>query len=403
MKKIIPFLAFLTPTILFAGIDVDLSGNLEGQFRHSQNNKEAKDPPLYQDWDQENFYLLYGNLNGKVELGNSRIEANWFGRFSQSELYNPPPLYGVKRDSYLATTIYTFPNKLVARDVFQLQSVDQNGNHQIESVLNKFYYEWDYEEHRFMAGRMYVNYGLGEIFNPINPFNQPTGLTAISQVAQGNDGFSFTFFADEKHTIQFLLLGDKRIEGYDGQIDRTLWAHGEYQYNDSIQLDYVIGEDQNRQKVGGQVSFQLEEALVFSQVLYQSENVKNEPSNDLFDILLGYDEQLTSKWHLRVEGGHQKKNNYATFNSFERFLPTEYFLAVSNLYEVHPLMKINATIINDIKSGFTYLIGKGTYNLTKNTEAEFFGYVPVGTGDEPENLAQKLVTTDLGVGLRMFF
>lgn len=387
----------------FAEVTSEFSGNLEVQTRHSKNNKEAKKSPLFQDWDEENFNLVYGNLNGKIEFGTSRIEANWFGRYSQSDLYDPKPTVLGPRDPYLATQIFTFPNKLVARDLFKLQHVDQSGDHQFESILNKLYYEWESEQNRFMAGRIYINYGLGEIFNPINPFNQPTGLTAISQVAQGNDGMSFTFFLSEKHTVQFLLLGDKSLDDYDGEIDKTLWAHGEYQYSDKLQFDYVIGEDQERHKVGGQASYQFEESLVFTQLLYQTQNVKNKPSNNLWDILLGYDEQLTSKWHIRFEGGYQKSNRFINPQAFERFLPTEYFLALANVYEVHPLFKVNGTIINDVKSGFSYFIAKGTYSFIENMELELFGFTPVSKGDEADNIAQKLVTTDVGLALRGFF
>lgn len=385
-----------------AEITTEFSGNIEAQTRYSKNNKEAKKSPLFQDWENESFNLLYGNINGKVEFGTSRIEANWFGRYSQSDLYDPKPTALGARDPYLATQIFTFPNKLVARDLFKLQHIDQSGDHQFESILNKLYYEWESEQNRFMGGRIYINYGLGEIFNPINPFNQPTGLTAISQVAQGNDGFSFTFFLSEKHTVQFLLLGDKSLDD-DGQIDKTIWAHGEYQYSDKMQLDYVVGEDQERHKIGGQVSYQLEEALVFTQLLYQTQNVKNKPSNNLWDILFGYDEQMTSKWHLRFEGGYQKSNRFTDTQKFERFLPTEYFLALSNIYELHPLVKINGTIINDIKSGFNYFIAKGTYSFYENMELELFGFTPVSKGDEADNLAQKLVTKDIGLAIRGFF
>jgi hypothetical protein len=403
MKKFFA-MAFLCVSSAFA-VEVDISGNVEGQLRHAKNNDQAKESPLFETWNNENFYLVYGNLNGKLELGDSRVEANWFVRYGQSDLYDsdPYPAPGVNRESYAATRIYTFPNRLVARDLFQLQHIDQEGNQQTESVLNKLYYEWDYEEHRFMIGRMYVNYGLGEIFNPLNPFNQPTALTSISQVAQGNDGLSFTVFVNENHSVQFLILGDKRIEGYDGDISKTLWAHGEYNHSDKLQLDYVIGEDQARHKLGGQVSYLFEDAMVFSQLLYQTQNVRNEPSNNLWDILLGYDEQLTNKWHLRFEGGYQKKNRYQDENDFERFLPTEYFAALANVYEIHPLVKVSGTIINDIKSGFSYFIAKGTYSVTKSTELEAFGFTPVSKGDETDNLAQRLVTTDVGVSLRVFF
>ncbi|HXH74648.1 MAG TPA: hypothetical protein VNJ08_06760 [Bacteriovoracaceae bacterium] len=396
------FLLSLLSLSAFA-IETDISGNIEGQARHSTNNSAAKDD-LFQDWDQEEFYLLYGNLNGKVEMDAFKLETNWFVRHSVSPLYDPAP-HPIRGDvPYAATQIYTFPNRLVARDVFKLQYDHQQDNYRTESILNKFFIEWNYDEHRVTAGRMYINYGLGETFNPINPFNQPTGLTAISQVAQGNDGGSVAFFLSDKYTVEFLLLGDKRIEGYEGQIDHTLWVHGEYQYSDKLQLDYVVGEDQNRQKVGGQVAYRFVEAMVFTQLLYQSNLVTHKPSNNLWDFMLGYDQQVSALWHVRIEGGYQKANRYLTAGTFgDRFLPTEYFIALANVYEVHPLVKLNGTVVNDIKSGFTYFIAKSIYSFKDNYEAELFGYVPVAKGDAADNPAQKLVTTDLGVALRAFF
>jgi hypothetical protein len=382
----------------------DVSGNVEAQTRKSWNNPEAKDE-LFQDWDEEQFSLLYGNLNGKLELdGGSRFEANWFVRHSYSDLYQPENNPVMGDDPYLATRIFTFPNDLVARDVFKLQYRKQENKYLTESVLNKFYYEWSYDEHRFTVGRMYINYGLGEIFNPINPFNQPTGLTSISQVAQGNDGLNFTFFVNEKYTLNFYLLGDKKIENYEGQIDRTLWVHGEYQATEELQLDFIAGEDQNRHKLGGQVAYRFSEAMVFAQGLYRSHFVNHKESQTLVDLMLGYDQQMTSKWHVRFEGGYQEKDDFALPGSFgDRFLPTEYFVALANVYEIHPLLKLGGTLINDVKSGFTYLVVRNTYSLSDNVEAELFGYVPVGKGDAADNVAQKLVTTDVGLALRAFF
>jgi len=389
--------------MVYSQVEGEVSGNLEAQGRYSNNNEEAKED-LQQNWDQENFYLFYGNLNGKLEFKGSRIESNVFGRFSQSELYQSPT-----GEPYLAPSIFTYPNTLVARDVFKLSHRRESQNSLSEAVINKLYYEWDYEEHRFMMGRMYINYGVGEIFNPINPFNQPTGLTNIAQVAQGNDGFNVTFFINDKYTVDFYLLGDKRINDYDGKIERTLWAHGEYQASDKLQLDYVIGEDQRRQKAGGQVRYNFEQAMVFFQGLYRSAFVDKEPSHNLLDLMLGYDQQVTNKWHVRMESGYQKKNRFAftsassVLEASERFLPTEYFVALANIYEIHPLVKLSATAINDIKSGFTYFIGRSTFSLASNTEAEIFGYVPISKGDEADNIAQKLVTTDIGLALRTFF
>jgi len=391
---LLPFLILLIPCLAWSEVKTEFNGNVEVQSRHSWNNPEAKAAPLNQDWKEENFSQVFGNIGGKVELNNSRIEANWFGRAAYSPLY---------QNDYLATQIYTFPNKLVARDVFKLQYRRVDGDHQTDSTINKLFYEMDFDDNRFVFGRMFINYGLGEVFNPMNPFNQPTGLTSVNNFSQGNDGFRFTMFLNDYHTINFFLLGDKSVEGYEGQIDRTLWVHGEYQVNDKLTLDYVIGEDQNRQKVGGQSSYQFEKAMVFGQLLYQTELVNDEPSNNLWDVLLGYDQQVTNLYHIRVESGYQKKNLFPNLAFSDRFLPSEYFVSLANIYDIHPLVKLNGTLINDIKTGFTYFVGKSTWSMSHNIESEIFMYAPVGKGSSPDQLAQRLITTDIGLALRAFF
>ena len=215
----------------------------------------------------------------------------------------------------------------------------------------------------------------------------------------------FKFFVEDNHTVEFYLLGDKAIENYeDHRINRTLWAHGEYQATEKLQLDYDLGEDQKRDKAGVQVSYRFNEAIMFVQGLYQSSYVDGDPSNNLLDVMAGYDEQLTNKWHVRIESGYQKINRYANNSSFgERFLPTEYFVALANQYEIHPLVKLSATVINDIKTRFAYVIARSTFDLGHNMEADIFGFTPVAKGNDPANLSQKLVTSDIGFSLRAFF
>lgn len=377
-------------------LKVIFDGNVEVQARQSWNNPEAKKvPTINQDWKEEKFSQFVGNLGFKADYSSVHAEVNWFGRQAYSPLYY---------NEYAATQIYTFPNKLVARDVFKLQHSRVSGDHQTDSVLNKFFVEWK-EENSFAFGRMFINYGLGEVFNPLNPFNQPTGLTSLSNVSQGSDGFRFVLNASEGHTIEFFLLGDKNLSGYENEINKTVWMHGEYQATDKLTLDYVVGEDQKRQKLGGQASYQFDQAMVFGQVLYQTEYTDNtQASDNLWDILLGYDQQMTNKYHLRFEGGYQKQDSYASLTSFNnRFLPTEYFASITNIYEIHPLVKLNGTFINDVKTGFTYFIGKSTWSMSNNVESELFVYSPVGKGGQTDILAQKLITTDVGVALRAFF
>lgn len=388
-------LCFLSMLSAFAQLKTEFDGNIEIQARQSWNNPEAKKvPQINQDWKEAKHSQFVGNLGFKADYKVVHAEVNWFGRQAYSPLY---------QQDAIATQIYTFPNKLVARDVFKLQYNRVDGDRQTDSVLNKFFVEWK-EENSFAFGRMFINYGLGEIFNPLNPFNQPTGLTSLSNVSQGSDGFRFVLNAAEDHTIEFFLLGDKSVDGYENEINKTVWMHGEYRVDDKLTVDYVVGEDQKRQKLGGQASYQFDQAMVFGQVLYQTEYTDKKPSDNLWDILLGYDQQVTGKYHLRFEGGYQKKDTFASLTNFNnRFLPSEYFAAISNIYEIHPLVKLSGTFINDIKTGFTYFIGKSTFSLSNNIESEIFLYSPLGKGSSTDILAQKLITTDVGVALRAFF
>lgn len=394
MNKLFALLILGFSTFSYADLEKEFSGNIEGQMRHAENSKQAREE-LYQDWRRQDFYLFYGNLHGKISEGNTKLEGNWFGRQTTSALY---------KKNYLITNSFTFPGKLVARDIFKLQHKVQKSDFQSESVLNKFQITHEFSNFKLMAGRMYINYGTGEIFNPLNPFNQPTGLTSISQVAQGNDGAGIDYTLSDNHTLDIYVLGDKSYYSYDDRINTTLWVHGEIQATNDLQIDYVFGRDQNRDKAGLQTIYQFGDTMTFAQVMYQSKNLNIErQSTKLWDVLLGADRQLTAKWHVRFEGGYQKKNPYLGSTGIsDRFLPAEYFAALVNQYEIHPLVKVTGTVINDIKTGFTYGIAKTTFSLKSNLEADLFAFKPLARGKN-ESLAQKLITSDLGLSLRAFF
>lgn len=393
-------------SILAQAAEVSVSGNAELQGRHSLNNEAAQDLPfpITQDWTQGDTFIFYGNVNPKIEFEDSKIEANYFLRHAVSDLY---------RDDYLAPRIYTFPNKLVARNLFKLTHRDERINSQTDSAINKLYFEKSFQKFRLAGGRLYINYGLGEIFNPVNPFNQPTGLTSIANVAQGNDGGQAKIFVSENHTVDLLALGDKSINDFEGKISPTAWVHGELIASDRLTVDYAGGLDQRRTKAGGQISYKFDEAMVFGQTLYQSKDSDNSNSDPLWDFMLGYDEQLSAKWHLRVESGYQKrkKNEIIDPNAQgDRFLPVEYFVAFANTYEVHPLLNVAGTLINDFTTGFTYFIARGTLSLGQNVEGELFVFTPIAKGEEKgdplkdaNSLSQKLVTQDFGLALRAFF
>ncbi len=376
----------------------EMSGNLEGQARKLWNQSSAKRFPLEQDWQESQFNVATGNLNLKAEYFDSRVETNIFGRYAQSELY---------QQGYLAPQLINFPRKLVARDVFRLDHSEQEGDSQTDLVINKLYYELNNEDSRFVFGRMYINYGTGEIFNPVNPFNQPLGLTSQSNVAQGNDGFKASFFPSNDSSLNFYLLGNKNLDDYENQITQTLWMHGEWKPGENWQVDYVLGQDQKRNKAGGQLNYIWGDDMVFSQLLYSSAFTTSKPSENLIDALVGYDSQLTAEWHLRLEAGYQEQDDeYILTNpalASDRLLPYEWFFAVAQTYEAHPLVKLSATVIHDFKTSFTYGIGRLSWSLVKDVEWDFFVNAPLYWVEEEDNIVQKIFPTEAGTALRVFF
>lgn len=395
-------LVVLAPLSAFASeltlgdLKLEATGNVEAQARHSTNPQTARDFPLRQRWRESNFSVLSANLGLRAQFQESRAELNWFSRQANSALY---------QRGYVAPRIMNFPNRLIARDVFRLNYSRQDGDQQTDSVLNKFTYELDGDDSRFTIGRMYINYGAGEIFNPINPFNQPLGLVGATNVAQGNDGARASFFLSERSSLSFFLLGDKQLAGDEDKVTRTLWLHWEYRLAQSWQFDVVGGEDQKRNKAGGQVNYLMEDAMVFLQALYSSEYVDGNPSENLWDVMLGYDNQFTPLWHTRVEMGYQETDRelgLAPTRFTGRYLPYEYFAALANSYEIHPLWKLSGTVIHDVKTHFGYGLGKATWSVMNNLECDFFVFSPLYHGNK-RTLVQRLITTDVGTALRYFF
>ena len=115
MIKFITFVLLTTFTTgASAAIRSEFSGNLDAQAKGLKNTNTAKD--LGQDWDNENMYLLYSNIKGRIMFRKTALNINWFLRYSQSELY--------KKD-YVAPRFSMYPNNVILRDIFKLEKVDE--------------------------------------------------------------------------------------------------------------------------------------------------------------------------------------------------------------------------------------------------------------------------------------
>jgi hypothetical protein len=227
-----------------------------------------------------------------------------------------------------------------------------------------------------------------------------------TNVAQGNDGLKFSFFLNDRSTLSFYLLGDKQLYGEDDKITRTLWLYWEYRLLENWQFDIVSGEDQKRNKAGAQINYIWGEAMIFTQALYSSEYIDGTSSENLWDLMLGYDNQFSADWHVRIEAGHQETDHELVIASPTelngRYLPFEYFAAIANTYSLHPLVEVSGTLIHDVKTDFGYGLGKLSWSVIKDWEWDFFVFTPLYRSSQT-NVVQRFITTDVGTALRFFF
>jgi len=378
-------LFLLLSSLTAFALETEFSGSGELQYRNSRNNPEAD--KYFQTWKKTEAKIFLGQVGVKVQHQHHSVESNLFVRYLETPLLRNP--------NNLAPKFYLFPQRMVVRDLFNLKASQTSSRERVEALPTKLFYQIELEKFRVEIGRVYLTYGQGEIFNPINPFNQPTALNASAQVAQGNDGGTLTYFASQKHDLHLSIFGDKS----QGETQKTFWFRTNSRLSDQLSLMLVGGEDQKRKKAGAEVTYQGEEALYFSQIFYQ----KNALDQESFDFLLGLDQQLHSLWHLRVEAGHQKRFKKNVSSDTNRFLPTETFLSIGNQIEITPLLKQQVTFIYDLKSSFAYGVLKTVYEVRQDLEIEGFFLGPALKGGKASDPLQEIVTRDFGLALRGYF
>src|SRR5690606_7070399 len=151
----------------------------EGELQKSALESQYGDEDSY-----STVHKAYANTGAKIVIDKHRtVKLNWLLRYTNSELYheNPAPLFWAN-----------YPNHTIARNMFKLRKVDEDKYAITESTLNQFSYRWQDEESSVTLGRMFIKYGEGFTFNPINPFNYPTHFSSLRNIDQGNDGLKIS-------------------------------------------------------------------------------------------------------------------------------------------------------------------------------------------------------------------
>lgn len=340
-------------------------------------------------WDSPtDFYFIHGNFNPKLRINKNTLESSVFFRRADSTIY---------RTNTLVKEPLLFPKDLMAREIFDLNKNDSSATYRSDLILHKLSYVYEFEKFRFEMGRFFINYGLGETFNPINPFNLPTGLFVINDISQGSDGSRTTWFVNDNIDFNFYALGSKDYVDTSHSVHPTFYGQMEIR-QDVLQLNFSGGLDQRRKKIGGQISYSFTDYLAFWQTFYQSSLGLQQ---GLYDMVLGLDRQVTQFWHARLEASYQQNDKGEIIST--RFLPQEYTIALAQEFEAHPLVKLKPVLTFDPETYQTYGLFKVTINATQNFDLEFYAMQYLLNRPHKEVIRQKIMSGEVGVRGQYFF
>jgi len=383
--------------VLAADFDTEFKGTFGLQGKSIENSLTAD--KFSQDWSREQAFIGYANIDVKLEILNNKIDANWFLRHSQSYLFE-------EDKEYVAPFYFAFPNRVVSRNIFKLRHIETTDESVSESILNQFIYEWGDDEVSFVFGRMFIEFGEGYFFNPIDPFMLPLALSTLQGVQQGNDGLSFHFDKKSDLKVNLYLLGDKQFTDFDGRITRTILIHGDWDYSNQTHINYILGEDQKRHKYGFEVKHSFDQGVVYSQVVRHSQRLDKEEEDDkgLAHYILGYEKDLTKKLTTRLEFGKHEIDDTFPEAQYERnFLPVQNFVGLSNLYRFDDR---NFTILQgltDTKTQMLYLQSSFTHRLKKHFEVKLFAKGVVIRSKDDDDSAQRTIPREFGMAFQSQF
>lgn len=382
--------------------DWGLSGSLDIQYKSLKNTKEAEDAD--EDWKHSDIRILQSNLHHRTKLWNNILEANWFFRYSASDLYQD--------NIQFAPSNVLFPDDLMARELFDLKHNQQNQQDRTQSMLNQLSYQWitQEDEASFEAGRIFIDYGEGYFYNPINPFNTPLIMTTLPNTHLGNDGVSFRLPNQKNLTLFIYILGDKKLLEDDDDITRTALLRGDYTYSEKLHLNYILGEDQKRHKYGIELKYwTAEKTFLLTQVVKESKRVdKKDNSEGMTHFLAAIQSRPFDLWSIRLEGGTNDRDEVlGSINPQTRFLPIKHYLGMSHALYLTDLVTVTLNMIVSPQTDLTYSFLDVNHQYSKQLQFHVFAAgITSKNRDKSVNkgLSEQLwLPSQLGLGLRSEF
>lgn len=334
LMKLSLFLFFL-----FSSTALASSGFIRLRTYHLEN--QAQD--IINSWSSEAANQFIGSYQGELSYQRAKFSYQGFLNYVDSPLYD-------KASS--PANFLIFPSDLSQRDTFNLQLKNQNQRSAYLAGLNQFSIKYEFESSKLTAGRMLVKYGEGIIFNPINPFNSPNRLSHSPQLLQGNDGIKLRLTKDPKLTLNIYLLGDRTYTENHQENTKSLIIHGDWHLAEKYQLNYLLGEDQNRHFYAIEFKRKTENQLVFAQIVKAGQDLEeqNVEVESLTHYALGIEQQVLPSWKTRVELGEFQQTRLGAPLKTNFFLPFEKAVGWINTFKIKDKIQLELDLLQELKS-----------------------------------------------------
>lgn len=381
---------------------LDLSKRFLLEYQNTEIADSTDDSRSSSDqWQSRTNSMVYGQFGFDLEVFNHTIKSSAYANHSQSSMFEERSQV---MDSIIAPRIIT------TRDLFRLEELQTGDASSSQGTLNQF--EWAYgdDEIRFFAGRMWLNFGKGKMINPVNPFQTSTLFSNIYGINQAADGFRWQIQRDPKLKLHIYVLGDKRFTDYDEEITRTAMIRGEWQKSEQTKIDYILGEDQNRLKYGGEIHHKFERLNLYGQLMRHNErqDLETGESQGLTHYFLGTDFKISDTQTVVIEGGKlQRDRLVAGTSDFDlTLLPIEDFV----MFEITQDLDLqgfygSVRYVNDTKSNFSFIQLNANFDIFDNVHLRFFtSYENNKPKDEVQYQSQQeFPNTRSGIALRTRF
>jgi hypothetical protein len=373
--------------------DLKADKNIQVEYLTKRVVQNNADKDTSSNWDQESAHLLQGNIGFDLDLWGHKFSGNGFFRLAESPLFNKDPQ---------AASYSQFPESAVGRDLFKIFHSKTDGNRTQYGAINQFEYEWSDDELTFKAGRMFINYGEGMFFNPINPFNFVSSLSNSIGTNSGNDGIQFKIHREDQLKLYIYILGDKSFTDYDKKITRTAIVRGDWNINKDTNLNYILGEDQKRHKYGLEILRRYKNNKIFAQLVRFSQRLDNENPDDegIAHSLLGIETVASDKWTIRIEiGSAENPDSEEKLDS--RYLPFEKIFAMQNNYMFTEELSLKLGVVADHSSQSSLYKSELIYSPTKSLSTKFFASGPMSTPNSKDDNIATLRKIPYEIGLAM--